>query len=61
MILLAYYGDDFTGSTDVLEALTASGVATVLFTEPPSERDAGPVSARPRDWRRGQQSHDVAG
>jgi len=37
VILLAYYGDDFTGSTDVLEALTASGVATVLFTEPPSQ------------------------
>jgi len=35
VILLAYYGDDFTGSTDALEALTANGVATVLFTEPP--------------------------
>lgn len=36
MNLLAYYGDDFTGSTDALEALTTSGVETVLFTEPPS-------------------------
>jgi uncharacterized protein YgbK (DUF1537 family) len=35
--LLAYYGDDFTGSTDVLEALTTSGVPTALFTEPPRE------------------------
>lgn len=35
-MLLAYYGDDFTGSTDALEALTTSGVETVLFTEPPS-------------------------
>jgi len=35
-MLLGYYGDDFTGSTDVLEVLTASGVATVLFTEPPT-------------------------
>jgi uncharacterized protein YgbK (DUF1537 family) len=35
VILLAYYGDDFTGSTDVLEALTTSGIETVLFTEPP--------------------------
>jgi 3-oxoisoapionate kinase len=34
-LLLAYYADDFTGATDVLEALSASGVATVLFTEPP--------------------------
>ncbi|MGD9633594.1 MAG: four-carbon acid sugar kinase family protein [Pirellulales bacterium] len=35
-MLLGYYGDDFTGSTDVLEALTTSGVPTALFTEPPS-------------------------
>jgi len=24
--LLAYYGDDFTGSTDVMEAFSAAGV-----------------------------------
>lgn len=35
-LLLAYYGDDFTGSTDVLEALTINGVSTVLFLHPPS-------------------------
>ena len=34
-LLLSYYGDDFTGSTDVLEALTSAGVPTVLFFEPP--------------------------
>ena len=34
--LLSYYGDDFTGSTDVLEALSLGGVKTVLFLEPPS-------------------------
>ncbi|WP_137894279.1 3-oxo-isoapionate kinase OiaK [Ramlibacter sp. 2FC] len=34
-LLLAYYGDDFTGSTDALEALTQAGVPTVLFFEPP--------------------------
>ncbi|MEM7736943.1 MAG: four-carbon acid sugar kinase family protein [Deinococcota bacterium] len=33
---LAYYGDDFTGSTDVMEALTMGGVSTVLFLAPPS-------------------------
>jgi 3-oxoisoapionate kinase len=32
--LLAYYGDDFTGSTDVLESLARSGIETVLFVEP---------------------------
>jgi len=36
-VLLAYYGDDFTGSTDALEALTLGGVETVLFTRPPSD------------------------
>ncbi len=33
---LAYYGDDFTGSTDVLEALSKAGLRTVLFLAPPS-------------------------
>lgn len=34
--LLAYYGDDFTGSTDVMEAFTLAGVPTVLFLQPPT-------------------------
>ena len=34
--LLAYCGDDFTGSTDVMEAFTAAGVPTVLFLSPPT-------------------------
>lgn len=33
--LLAYAGDDFTGSTDAMEAFTAAGVPTVLFLSPP--------------------------
>lgn len=33
---LAYYGDDFTGSTDALEFLTRAGVRTVLFTGTPT-------------------------
>lgn len=36
---LTYYGDDFTGSTDVLEAFTAAGVPTVLFLQPPKPQD----------------------
>lgn len=36
--LLAYYGDDFTGSTDVMEALSSNGVETVLFTRRPDEK-----------------------
>lgn len=36
---LAYYGDDFTGSTDVLEAFTAAGVSTVLFLDNPRPQD----------------------
>ena len=35
-LLIAFYGDDFTGSTDALEFLARSGAKTVLFIEPPS-------------------------
>ncbi|QKJ28878.1 four-carbon acid sugar kinase family protein [Mucilaginibacter mali] len=35
-LLLAYYGDDFTGSTDALEFLSRAGVKTVLFIEAPT-------------------------
>lgn len=35
--LLAYYGDDFTGSTDVMEVMTFNGLPTVLFLHPPNE------------------------
>ena len=35
-LLLAFYGDDFTGSTDAMEALARSGYRTVLFLEAPS-------------------------
>jgi uncharacterized protein YgbK (DUF1537 family) len=34
--LIAFYGDDFTGSTDALECLAASGLRAVLFTDVPS-------------------------
>jgi uncharacterized protein YgbK (DUF1537 family) len=36
-LLLSYYGDDFTGSTDSLEALTLAGVRGALFFEPPDQ------------------------
>lgn len=35
-ILLAFYGDDFTGSTDALEFITRAGAKAVLFIEPPT-------------------------
>ncbi len=35
-LLIGYYGDDFTGSTDVMEALTRNGLRTVLFLAPPT-------------------------
>ena len=38
-LLLTYCGDDFTGSTDVMEALATAGLRTVLFLEPPSPSD----------------------
>jgi uncharacterized protein YgbK (DUF1537 family) len=34
---ITFYGDDFTGSTDAMEALSSNGIETVLFTEIPDE------------------------
>lgn len=35
-LLLTFYGDDFTGSTDALEQLALAGLRTALFIEPPT-------------------------
>jgi uncharacterized protein YgbK (DUF1537 family) len=35
-LLLSYYGDDFTGSTDSMEVLSLGGVPAVLFLKPPT-------------------------
>ncbi|MGI2328236.1 four-carbon acid sugar kinase family protein [Planococcus sp. YIM B11945] len=35
-LMLAFYGDDFTGSTDAMEALAMNGYRTILFLKPPS-------------------------
>jgi uncharacterized protein YgbK (DUF1537 family) len=37
-LLYTWYGDDFTGSTDVLEALALHGAKAVLFTRTPDAR-----------------------
>ena len=45
---LAFYGDDFTGSTDALEVLAFAGLRTALFLVPPTPaalRNAGPLDA----------------
>ncbi|WP_221028746.1 four-carbon acid sugar kinase family protein [Actomonas aquatica] len=36
ILRLAFFGDDFTGSTDALESLTRAGLRTALFLEPPT-------------------------
>ncbi len=36
-LLMAFYGDDFTGSADAMEALTVNGVKTALFLGHPTE------------------------
>ena len=38
-LLLSYYGDDFTGSTDVMESMSLHGVKTVLFTRIPTDEE----------------------
>ena len=35
-ILLSFYGDDLTGSTDALEFICRAGLRTLLFLEPPT-------------------------
>lgn len=45
---LAFYGDDFTGSTDALECLATAGLKTVLFVAPPTAEQLakhGPLDA----------------
>jgi 3-oxoisoapionate kinase len=45
---LAYYGDDFTGSTDTLATLARGGLRAMLFLGVPTAqqlRDAGPLEA----------------
>jgi len=38
-LLLTYYGDDFTGSTDVMESLALNGLPTALFLNPPTPQE----------------------
>ena len=40
-LLLAFYADDFTGATAVLEGLARNGVTAVLFVDSPTEADIG--------------------
>jgi uncharacterized protein YgbK (DUF1537 family) len=35
-LLLSFFADDFTGSTDAMESLARAGLRTVLFTAPPT-------------------------
>lgn len=38
-LLLTFYGDDFTGSTDALEAIAMAGAPAMLFLQPPTPAD----------------------
>jgi len=45
-LIATFYGDDFTGSTDVMEAFVRNGFSCVLFLSPPEAEDrerVGPV------------------
>ncbi|EAR50253.1 hypothetical protein OG2516_12764 [Oceanicola granulosus HTCC2516] len=44
---LAFYGDDFTGSTDAMEVTAKAGLETVLFTALPDEALAARFSGYP--------------
>lgn len=43
-LLMAYYGDDFTGSADVMEVMQWSGLRTVLFLDPPTKEQLAQFS-----------------
>ncbi len=45
--LVAFYGDDFTGSSAVMEVLTFAGLPTVLFTEAPTEERLAGFAGHP--------------
>jgi uncharacterized protein YgbK (DUF1537 family) len=45
-LLLSYYGDDLTGSTDAMEALELHGVPTVLFMREPTAAQMGRFAKR---------------
>jgi 3-oxoisoapionate kinase len=42
--LVSFYGDDFTGSTDVMESLATHSVETVLFTRMPIDAEFRPFT-----------------
>jgi 3-oxoisoapionate kinase len=42
--LISFYGDDFTGSTDVMEALSTHGIKTILFTRIPTRQEFAPYT-----------------
>jgi 3-oxoisoapionate kinase len=42
--LITFYGDDFTGSTDVMEALSTHGIKTILFTRLPTPEEFAPYT-----------------
>ena len=64
--IFSFYGDDFTGSTDALEALAVNGVPAVLFLRPPDQPDlckfaacraigiAGESRSRSPEWMRAE-------
>lgn len=39
-LLMAFYGDDFTGSTDAMECLELNGIPAALFLDPPEPGSA---------------------
>ena len=50
-LLMAFYGDDFTGSADAMEALTINGVKTALFLGHPTEERLARQASSPASKR----------
>ncbi|NND33502.1 MAG: four-carbon acid sugar kinase family protein [Saprospiraceae bacterium] len=47
-LLLIFYGDDFTGSTDVMETLAINGIPTLLFLKTPTASEVENIQLKRR-------------
>ena len=53
-LLFAFYGDDFTGSSAVMEVMTFAGLPAVMFVETPTPEQLRTLPQLPSDRHRGR-------
>lgn len=60
-IFISFYGDDFTGSTDVMESLALNGVRTALFLAPPTQAEVDNFTLKKSIDRSGEKNIEAFG